>query len=137
MAADLDRPERYENAILSLRDYYYPNGWRDQWHACHSLVTASRYARRLLFATNATAPLLDAKLARRRVLRLPDPGHWHQRCRWSGWMVGKKPLTVPSLIWATARLWLKRAAWVFSSASMRAMPITARAAMSGDSNGRP
>jgi len=64
-------------------------------------------------------------------------GRWHQRCRWSGWMVGKKPLTVPSLIWVTARLRLKRAAWVFSSASMRAMPITARAAMSGDSNGKP
>jgi hypothetical protein len=71
------------------------------------------------------------------------PGRARRRARGisaavgQGWMVGKKPLTVPSLIWATARLRLKRAAWVFSSASMRAMPITARAAMSGDSNGRP
>jgi len=51
MAADLDGAERSGNGILSLRDYYYLNGWRDQWRARHSLVTASRHAQRPLFAT--------------------------------------------------------------------------------------
>ena len=52
-------------------------------------------------------------------------------------MAGKKPLTVPSLISEIARSLSNFFEWWLSSASSIAMPITARAAMSGDSNGKP
>jgi hypothetical protein len=54
-----------------------------------------------------------------------------------GSMAGKKPLTVPSLIRVTARLRSNFLPWWTSSAMISAMPITARAEMSGDSNGKP
>jgi len=44
-------------------------------------------------------------------------------------------LTVPSLISVTARSRSKFLPWRLSSDSISAMPMTARAAMSGDSNG--
>jgi hypothetical protein len=44
---------------------------------------------------------------------------------------------VPSLISFTARLRSNFLPWWLSSARIRAMPITARAEMSGDSTGKP
>ena len=60
-----------------------------------------------------------------------------QRRRRAGSMAGKKPLTVPSLISEIARSLSNFFEWWLSSASISAMPMTARAAMSGDSNGKP
>ncbi len=59
------------------------------------------------------------------------------RFRRVGSIVGKNPFTVPSLISLTARSRSNFLPSRLSSASCSAMPITARAAMSGDSNGNP
>jgi predicted dehydrogenase len=61
----------------------------------------------------------------------------HYRFRRVGSIVGKNPLTVPALISVMARSRSNFLPCLLSSASCSAIPITARAAMSGDSNGNP